>query len=114
MKNSLLFAGLLLSGPAVAETGCPTDFFQTPLYPDARFCQTFNDKLPATLSYHANSGIDETADFYLQQLGNPGSDEMLKGRRVLQFEQGQKIVVLSVDGQGTQIDILVKQSSPAA
>jgi hypothetical protein len=114
MKNSLLFAGMLLSGCAYAETSCPADFFQTPLYPDARFCQSFNDKLPATLSYHANSGMDEAADFYLQQLGNPGSDEMLKGRRVLQFEQGQKIVVLSVDGQGTQIDILIKPVSPTA
>lgn len=111
MKNSLLLTGLLVSMAGHATTNCPADFHQTPLYPEARFCQSFDDKLPASLSYHANSDIQQAADFYLQQLGTPDNDETLKGRRVLQFDQGQKVVVLSADGQGTQVDILVKASS---
>ncbi|MBC3765192.1 hypothetical protein [Neptunicella marina] len=108
MKNLLAIGSLFIAANAVAESECPTLFFNLPLYPQANYCQQFNDAPPATLTYHANAGMQQTAEYYQKQLGKPGSDSMFKGRRVMQFDQGNTIIVLSVDGNGTQVDILVK------
>jgi hypothetical protein len=87
---------------------CPTDFFALPIVNDAKFCQTFAAELPATLSYHANLAIDAAKAFYSEALGVPESDNMIKGRIVLVYQTGKQTVIISPDGQGSQVDILVK------
>ncbi|MDN4501747.1 hypothetical protein QX776_05010 [Alteromonadaceae bacterium BrNp21-10] len=106
--SATAIATLLLSTTAQADMGCPATLHQAPVMPDAKFCQLFNEELPASLTYHAPSDIPQAADYYLQQLGDPDSDVTVKGRRVLQFSAGQKIIVLSEDGNGTQVDMLIK------
>ncbi|WP_239024124.1 hypothetical protein [Paraglaciecola marina] len=95
--------------PTVSKI-CPADFHTLPLYPNAKFCQLFDTKLPASLSYFAVSGQQATKDFYLQELGEAEDEKMLKGRIVLQYEHGEKVVIISKDGTGSQVDILVKSS----
>ncbi|MFT6991559.1 MAG: hypothetical protein ACJASL_003546 [Paraglaciecola sp.] len=89
---------------------CPADFYTLPLYPNAKFCQLFAEQLPASMSYFAISSQQNTKDFYLEQLGQAEDETMLKGRIVLQYANGQKVVVISKDGQGSQIDILIKSA----
>ncbi|MEP0355422.1 MAG: hypothetical protein ABJH06_08350 [Paraglaciecola sp.] len=112
--SSNLIADELVIDEQVAPTVskvCPTDFFALPLYPNAKFCQLFDTKLPATLSYFAVDDQQTTKDFYLQELGEAEDEEMLKGRIVLQYEKGEKVVIISKDGAGSQVDILVKSTS---
>jgi hypothetical protein len=64
--------------------------------------------LPASMSYFASSNQQTTKEFYVEQLGQAEDEKMLHGRIVLQYSNGQKVVVISKDGQGSQIDILIK------
>jgi len=89
---------------------CPQDFHTLPIYPNAKFCQLFNEELPASMSYFAISDQQSAKDFYISQLGQAEDEKMLKGRIVLQYSNGQKVVVISKDGQGSQIDILIKSA----
>ena len=87
---------------------CPENFYTLPLYPSAKFCQLFAEELPASMSYFASSNQQTTKEFYVEQLGQAEDEKMLHGRIVLQYSNGQKVVVISKDGQGSQIDILIK------
>tara|TARA_R110000868_G_scaffold150167_6_gene373156 strand:- start:2660 stop:3178 length:519 start_codon:yes stop_codon:yes gene_type:complete len=89
---------------------CPADFYTLPLYPNAKFCQLFAEELPASMSYFAISDQQTAKQFYLDKLGQAQDEKMLKGRIVLQYSNGQKVVVISKDGQGSQIDILIKSA----
>ncbi|MFT6738237.1 MAG: hypothetical protein ACJA0G_002384 [Kangiellaceae bacterium] len=96
--------------PEMRGSTCPKDFYTLPLYPSAKFCQLFAEKLPASMSYFAGSDLQTTKAFYLDKLGQAEDEKMLKGRIVLQYSNGQKVVVISKDGQGSQIDILIKSA----
>lgn len=96
--------------PETRGTTCPADFYTLPLYPNAKFCQLFAEELPASMSYFAISNQESAKDFYLDQLGQAEDEQMLKGRIVLQYGNGQKVVIISKDGQGSQIDILIKSA----
>lgn len=87
---------------------CPVDFYTLPIVTDAKFCQQFSTTPPASLSYHTQQQQTSTKQFYLDTFGPAEDEQVLKGRIVLQYSQGQKIVIISPDGQGSQVDILVK------
>lgn len=115
--TSLTYMGLFMLGfsasvhaqPKVATAGCPLQFHQVPLYPQSTLCQPFADGLPATLVYHAAGKKQQLVDFYRQQMGAAGSVKQQKNRTVMQYQQGKKIIVLSADGKGTQVDILIQE-----
>ncbi|MCF2949501.1 hypothetical protein L0668_15380 [Paraglaciecola aquimarina] len=90
---------------------CPESFYALPVLPQAKFCQQFSADLPASMSYHVNNDQQTAAQFYLEKMGQAQSQETLKGRIVLQYKNGNKIVIISADGNGSQIDILVKSNS---
>lgn len=89
---------------------CPAQFYSLPLYPDAKLCQLFDDALPASLTYHATTDQQSTQEFYTNELGQADSVKELKGRIVLEYENANKIIVISKDGAGTQVDVLVKSA----
>ena len=93
---------------AAHANACPDSFFDLPLYPEANLCLVFDQELPASLTYHAKASQDITKDFYKQQLGPALSEEQLKGRIVLQYKGGEQTIIISPDGAGSQVDILVK------
>lgn len=99
-----------LKTETVSSQTCPEEFFTLPLFPNAKFCQLFAKQLPASLSYFALGDQQTAKAFYLDQLGQAEDEKMLKGRIVLQYSSGQKVVVISKDGQGSQIDILIKSA----
>jgi hypothetical protein len=94
----------------MSNESCPGGFFQLPLYPQARLCQVFADHLPASLTYHADTDQQSVVAFYRQQLGPAERENMLKGRRILQYKNAMQTIIISNDGSGSQIDILVKAS----
>jgi hypothetical protein len=110
VSNGLLQAQELQTETNVSVQNCPADFYTLPLYPNAKFCQLFAEELPASMSYFAISDQQTTKAFYIEKLGQAENEEMLKGRIVLQYSNGQKVVVISKDGQGSQIDILIKSA----
>jgi hypothetical protein len=94
----------------ISTQNCPEVFYTLPLYPNAKFCQLFAEELPASMSYFAVSDQQTAKAFYIEKLGQATDEKTLKGRIVLQYFNGQKVVVISKDGQGSQIDILIKSA----
>lgn len=88
---------------------CPDTFFNLPLFPEASLCQSFAETLPASLIYHAKADPSATRLFYVEQLGEPESEATNNDRTILQYQNGQRRIVISPDGSGSQIDILVTQ-----
>ncbi|WP_034474714.1 hypothetical protein [Aestuariibacter salexigens] len=109
--SSLTALCLLASYAASAQMEtqtCPSAFHDLPLHQSARLCQTFDDTVPASLVYHADVLPSEAADFYSQQNNFTFTSASVKGRTVLTTDNQDKIVVISADGDGAQIDILIK------
>jgi len=109
-SSGLLQAQDLQTETDVSIQSCPDVFYTLPLYPNAKFCQLFAEELPASMSYFAISDQQTAKAFYIEKLGQAEDEKMLKGRIVLQYSNGQKVVVISKDGQGSQIDILIKSA----
>jgi hypothetical protein len=95
----------------ISTQSCPEVFYTLPLYPNAKFCQLFAEELPASMSYFTVSDQQTAKAFYIEELGQAEDEKMLKGRIVLQYSNGQKVVVISKDGQGSQVDILIKSAN---
>jgi hypothetical protein len=108
MASVMLHAGTSAATSVASSQTCPSEFFTLPLYPTASLCQLFDQQLPASLIYHANSDQEATRAFYQDALGDPQTQKSAKGRIVMQYQDGQHIIIISPDGQGTQVDILVK------
>ncbi|WP_299080300.1 hypothetical protein [uncultured Paraglaciecola sp.] len=89
---------------------CQENFYALPIYPNAKYCQLFAEQLPASMSYFSISAPQDAKDFYINQLGQADHENVLKGRIVLQYSSGQKIIVISKDGQGSQVDVLIKSA----
>lgn len=87
---------------------CPSEFFSVPVYPQSKLCLPFSESLPASMSYHADSHPDAVQDYYVSALGEATSQQQMKGRLVMTFAQGSQTIIISPDGSGSQVDILVK------
>lgn len=87
---------------------CPTQFHELPLAPSASYCQLFDQELPASLSYFTSLKQGAAKDFYLQTLGAPSQDVIEKGRHLLEYQDRHLTIVISTDGIGSQVDILLK------
>ncbi|GAB2687274.1 hypothetical protein GCM10027170_18180 [Aliiglaciecola aliphaticivorans] len=87
---------------------CPEEFYSLPLFPNPKLCQVFAPELPASLTYHAVTDQQSAMGFYTEKLGQADQVKTLKGRIMMQYDDAKKIIILSKDGAGTQIDVLVK------
>ncbi|WP_188693844.1 hypothetical protein [Bowmanella pacifica] len=105
-KSCLLLLGI--SSPVLAATDCPEQFHQLPLAENASYCHLFDDTLPATLSYFSALTPAQTLAFYQNRLSDASTSQS-KDRQVLEDKQGRWVVVISADGQGSQVDMLVKE-----
>ena len=88
-------------------SSCPTEFFAVKIHGDARQCQPFDTEMPASMVYFIGDTPDAIVAYYLALM----PDLSLKGEhneRVLLVNDAQNVrVVVSPDGDGAQVDILV-------
>lgn len=88
-------------------TSCPTQFHSVSIHENARQCQPFDAELPASLVYFVADTPDAIVAYYLALMPELG----LKGefnQRILLLNTQQNVrVVVSPDGEGAQVDILV-------
>lgn len=103
----LIFA--LTPHSAFAMQPCPDAFQQIPLLTGANSCHIFDDSLPASLSYYINQTPQQVLDHYLQTLENVQFRQQPGQRFVLIFQQNKQRLIISPDGPGSQVDILVQQ-----
>ncbi|MFC3092625.1 hypothetical protein DRW07_00220 [Alteromonas sediminis] len=90
--------------PDVAN--CPENFHSIALHQDAKLCQIFDEGLPATLVYHLKLSPNQVVTYYTQADGFEVRS-VVGERTLISNNQDSKRIVISPDGKGTQIDILV-------
>ncbi|MEH6710684.1 MAG: hypothetical protein V7733_05680 [Paraglaciecola polaris] len=89
---------------------CPTSFYGTVLSNDASACHIFADTLPASLTYHSKVSPNELQAFFRQQIDGPITQSVSQNRILIRLTDNRKIIVISPDGDGSQVDILVNPS----
>ena len=87
---------------------CPNDFFEVKLPQDGKLCQVFAADLPASMILFVPQTPEQVIQFYQQDADSFSTSRQVKDRFMLQSDDKNKTVIISADGQGTQIDILVK------
>lgn len=109
---SLAAASVCLSPVVLASEGpslssCPLAFHNVPLTQDAKQCQLFEDDFPASMIYH-DTRTPESLIAYYQATNPTFSVHSAFNKRTLLIDQSENLrVVISPDGKGSQIDILV-------
>lgn len=106
IKPAFLFSMVLFSQSIVAAT-CPTHFYSLPLPSDASTCQQFDDAFPASLSFHSKMNLTQIKDFYTASKPALTLAQNQLGRYVIQDSNNQHRIVISKDGLGTQVDLLI-------
>lgn len=89
---------------------CPTVFYQLQLSLDASACHVFAGTLPASITYHSNQSPKAVQLFFRQQIDTPFTQAFDHNRILLHLEGNHKIIVISPDGRGSQVDILINPS----
>ncbi len=108
--------------PAPQIKVCETTFFDVPLPDNASQCQPFldamqaaseqPDTIPASLVYFTPLANQAVIEFYQDKLSLT-QHAPVSQRTLLVSEDSQVRIVVSPDNQGSQVDILVSQHSPA-
>lgn len=104
--GAVLLSSALFSGASLAN-----NFFDVPLYADAREFARLDQKMPAVLSYFSQQTPSGLRDFYISQLGEPSSEQLLYGRLSLHFNVNNQQVRIIISSQQNwqQVDIMVQR-----
>lgn len=96
-----------LNADSGAPTTCPAAFHGIDIPTDASACLLFADALPASLTYHSKQTSNELLAFFRQRLDGPISQRLSQNRILMRLQNDHKIIVISPDGAGSQVDILI-------
>lgn len=86
---------------------CPTDFYAIKLPNNGKLCQVFATELPASMIFFVPQPPSEVVAFYQQDVSAFSTKKQVKQRYVLQSSDKNTTLIISNDGKGTQVDVLV-------
>ncbi|MFW8592190.1 hypothetical protein ACOI22_15390 [Glaciecola sp. 2405UD65-10] len=86
---------------------CPAKFYDVSLPENGKLCQVFAADLPASLTLFVPQAPTEVLSYYTQGTKQFTSSEQIKKRYVLRSIDSSTTLIISKDGQGSQVDILV-------
>ena len=88
-------------------SACPDEFFTVKVHEEAKQCQPFDTEMPASMVYFISQSPDAIVAYYLALMPEL-SLKSSHNERVLLLNDKQNVrVVVSPDGEGAQVDILV-------
>lgn len=89
---------------------CPSQFHSITLHTNAKLCQIFDSSTPASMIYHVNNTPRDVVAFFLadRRLVKNAS---LHNRVLLMSADKSYRVIVSPDGAGSQVDILITTPS---
>ena len=90
---------------------CPTNFYQVKLPTNGKLCQVFAANLPASMIFFVPQLPEEVIAFYEKDTTTFSTTRQVKDRVLLQSEDKNTTLIISTDGSGTQVDVLVKASN---
>lgn len=109
MRLAALFSIMLVFG-CLSTTSHANDFYQIPLPADAREFARLDNKMPAVLSFFSQQSESALRDYYIQQLGQPNTAQVVYGREQLYFTvNGNQVrILISSRDDWRQVDIMVQ------
>lgn len=105
--KSTLFIMLCTTSQSIVAQTCPKQFYSVPLPTHASTCHQFNDTLPASMSFYSTFNIEELERFYRTSNLPFSSIQKHLGRYVLKANEDNIRIIISKDGNGSQVDLLV-------
>jgi|GEM_PF-2312450 len=92
-----------------SKNQCPSQFNQLEIPNDGKLCQIFAADFPASMIFFVPKTPQDVIDFYLAGNKSLSATKKVKERTLLQTSDKNTTLIISKDGAGTQIDILIKQ-----
>lgn len=111
---ALLAATTLVAKPSHAApviTKCPEQFHTVALPADARQCQQFDAGMPASMVYFVAKPATDIIQYYAESFPQLKVNAPVNERTLL--SAGEMRIVVSPDGNGSQVDILITPSTGA-
>lgn len=99
-----------LSATKIKTQSCPDAFYQVKLPDNGKLCQVFATDLPASMIFYVPLTPSEVVDYYKQDNTVFDSSKRVKDRYLLQSSDKNTTLIISSDGKGTQVDVLVKNT----
>jgi hypothetical protein len=93
---------------AIKTQTCPEAFYQVKLPINGKLCQVFAADLPASMIFHVPQSPDEVVEYYKQSNSIFNTTKQVKDRYLMQSSDKNTTIIISSDGSGTQVDVLVK------
>lgn len=87
---------------------CPNHFFNVSLPDNGKLCQAYAQELPASMILFVPQKPQDVVAFYQSEQTTFTQSKEVKGRTILQSADKQTTLIISADGEGSQVDILVK------
>lgn len=90
------------------SAGCPEDFNKVSIPVNGKMCQIFAADFPASMILFIPQTPEEVIHYYLASSANFVEPKTIKQRTMLKSADNNTTLIISKDGGGTQVDILVK------
>jgi hypothetical protein len=92
---------------AIRSEGCPVNFNKVSIPLNGKLCQIFAADFPASMILFVPQTPEEVVQYYLAS-GSFIEPKKIKKRTILKSTDNNTTLIISKDGSGTQVDILVK------
>ncbi|MFT5712237.1 MAG: hypothetical protein ACI9DQ_000640 [Glaciecola sp.] len=92
---------------AIRSEGCPVNFNKVSIPLNGKLCQIFAADFPASMILFIPQTPEEVVQYYLAS-GSFIEPKKIKKRTLLKSTDNNTTLIISKDGSGTQVDILVK------
>jgi hypothetical protein len=93
---------------SVSSEACPENFNQVSIPANGKMCQIFAADFPASMILFIPQTPEEVVQYYLASSNNFVKPKKIKQRTMLKSADNNTTLIISKDGGGTQVDILVK------
>jgi len=93
---------------AIRSAGCPEKFNQVSIPVNGKLCQIFAADFPASMILFIPQTPEEVVQYYLTSSDSFIEPKKIKNRTMLKSADNNTTLIISKDGGGTQVDILVK------
>ena len=95
----------------ISTQSCPNEFYAVKLPDNGKLCQVFAADLPASMIFFVPESPAQVIEFYQKDQATYSITRQVKDRFMMQSGDKNTTLIISSDGQGTQVDVLVKTSA---
>lgn len=93
---------------SIQAQDCPDSFYDISLPSGGKLCQVFAADFPASMIFFVPSPPDQVINFYTNDASIFTSSKQVKDRFMLQSSDKNTTLIISADGDGSQVDVLIK------